>query len=357
MSKAAFRGPASSDECHLGITRREFGRRAKALVVGLALGRRQEMGPPAPAPAVVAVAKGHSRAAAVQRAIELLGAPDLTGKEIYLKGSYNSADPFPATTHTDTLRALAKHLRERGAARITLVERSGMGVTTEVWRELGVPADMRDLDVALLALDTLGPGRWRRELLPGSHWKHGIEVPDFLTREACVVQTCNLKTHRFGGVFSASLKNSVGLVAKWGRVEDLPYNYMEELHSSPDQRLLIAELNQLYVPVLVVMDAWRVFVDGGPDSGLEAQPGAVLASIDRVAIDAAGLALLRLYGGRPALGTAEIFEQEQIRRAAELGLGVRSAKDIRFVPGDEDARQLSLQMSASLVEPVPPEKP
>jgi len=33
-----------------------------------------------------------------------------------------------------------------------------------------------------------------------------------------VVQTCCLKTHRFGGHFTLSLKNSVGLVAKKCRV-------------------------------------------------------------------------------------------------------------------------------------------
>jgi uncharacterized protein (DUF362 family) len=357
MSKLACQQPAFDRGRRGAISRREFGRRAKALVAGLALSRRQEPDPPAPAPVAVVVVNGHSRSAAVGSAIELLGPLALAGKEVLLKGSYNSADPFPASTHMDTLRALVKHLREHGAGRITLVERSGMGVTSEVWRDLGVPSGLRDLDVALVPLDTLEPSRWRSELLPGSHWKHGVEVPEFLTRETCVVQVCNLKTHRFGGVFSASLKNSVGLVAKWGRVNDSPYNYMEELHASRDQRFMIAELNQVYAPVLVVMDAWRVFVEGGPDSGLEAQPGAVLASADRVAIDAAGLALLRLYGGRPALGSAEIFEQEQIKRAAELGLGVKSAKDIRFVPGDEAARQLALQMSASLVEPVPPEKP
>ena len=357
MSEMACHRPTSGRRRLVAISRREFVGRAKALVAGLALVRRQEMGPPAPAPVAGAVVKEHSRSAAVRRAVELLGPLDLAGKEVFLKGSYNSADPFPASTHTETLRALVKQLREAGATRITLVERSGMGVTSEVWRDLGVPSDLRDLEVALVPLDTLEPGRWRREPLPGSHWEHGVEVPEFLTRDSCVVQVCNLKTHRFGGVFSASLKNSVGLVAKWGRVNDSPYNYMEELHASPDQRLMIAELNQVYAPALVVMDAWRVFVEGGPDSGLEAQPGAVLASTDRVAIDAAGLALLRLCGGRPALGGAEIFEQEQIKRAAEMGLGVKSAKDIRLVPGDEAARLLALQISASLVEPVPPEKP
>ena len=49
-----------------------------------------------------------------------------------------------------------------------------------------------------------------------------------------VVQTCCLKTHRYGGHFTLSLKNSVGLVAK--RVPGDAYDFMRELHNSPHQR-------------------------------------------------------------------------------------------------------------------------
>ena len=67
-----------------------------------------------------------------------------------------------------------------------------------------------------------------------------------------MVQTCYLKTHRFGGHFTLSLKNSVGFAAK--TVPGNSYNFMRELHSSPHQRHMIAEINTAYKPDLVLLD-------------------------------------------------------------------------------------------------------
>ena len=154
--------------------------------------------------------------------------------------------------------------------------------------------------------------------------------PGLLNAETCVVQICNLKTHRFGGHFSASLKNSVGLIAKYSS-QPPRYNYMTELHASPDQRSMIAEVNQIYAPRLVVMDAIQVFVNGGPERGDLAYPEMMAASRDRVAIDAAGVALLRLHGAGPPLSRGMVFEQEQLTRAIELELGAKSVQEIQFL--------------------------
>jgi len=63
-----------------------------------------------------------------------------------------------------------------------------------------------------------------------------------------------------------------------------------------------------------------------------------LASEDRVAIDAVGVAILRMYGANGHVAKGSIFGQEQIRRAAELGVGVKSASDIRLTPLDAESR-------------------
>ena len=80
-----------------------------------------------------------------------------------------------------------------------------------------------------------------------------------------IVNTCCLKTHRFGGHFTLSLKNSVGLVAK--RLPGGMYDYMWELHGSPFQRQMIAEINNHYNADLVVMDGMEAFITGGPEQG------------------------------------------------------------------------------------------
>ncbi|MGB4804212.1 MAG: hypothetical protein WBV59_16245, partial [Anaerolineae bacterium] len=74
----------------------------------------------------------------------------------------------------------------------------------------------------------------------------------------------------------------------------------------------------------------------------------VLAGVDRVALDAAGVAILRLFGTTPEVSRGQVFEQEQIARAVELGLGVNSPSKIRFVTGDEAGQAYAARIEAVL---------
>jgi uncharacterized protein (DUF362 family) len=127
------------------------------------------------------------------------------------------------------------------------------------------------------------------------------------------------------------------------------YNYMGELHSSPHQRLMIAEVNTAYTPALVVMDGVEAFVGGGPDSGERVWAEVVLAGTDRVALDAVGVALLRHFGTTPEVSRGRIFEQEQIARAAELGLGVDAPDKIQLVTPDPESEAYAAQVRDILV--------
>ncbi len=333
-----------------GMTRRAFARQAGLSLAGAAFahadGRaREDQGP------ALALARSADRAAALRTAIELLGPIDFGGHDLYLKANFNSPDPFPATTHPDTLSLVTGLLRERNCGNLTLIERSGMGDTREIWERLGVVPLARQLDLRLLPLEELPAEDWRKVKLEGMTWAAGVEVPRFLDREAYLIQICNLKTHRFGGVFSASLKNSVGLVAKYGLL-NAGYNYMKELHSSQQQGSLIAELNLIYNPKLIVMDAMQVFVNGGPETGELASPETCFAGADRVSMDAAGIALLRLNLTLPGqfLAQRTVFEQEQLQRALEIGLGAEHPQAIRFLTSDLHSNRLASQIEAILSE-------
>jgi uncharacterized protein (DUF362 family) len=151
----------------------------------------------------------------------------------------------------------------------------------------------------------------------------------------CIVQTCNLKTHRYGGHFTMSLKNSVGLVAK--NIPSSGRDFMRELHDSTYQRQMIAEINTAYKPSLIIMDGVEAFVAGGPATGTKVQSEVVLAGTDPVAMDAVGVAILRLFGTTPEVELGAIFEQEQIARAVELGLGISAPDQIDIITGDPDS--------------------
>ena len=79
-------------------------------------------------------------------------------------------------------------------------------------------------------------------------------------------------------------------------------------------------------------------MDGGPMTGKRARADVFLASTDRVAIDATGVAILKLLGSNEKIMKTNIFEQEQIARAVELGLGASSSSEVKLIPADEKSQ-------------------
>ncbi len=266
----------------------------------------------------------------------------MKNKLIALKPNYNSADPFPASTHLETLSLVVQKLKEVGS-KIVLAERSGMGNTRSVLEKTGVMALGKKLEFDVVILDEYT--HWYHEKPEKSHWKRGYLFAGVFAEADAVVQICCLKTHRFGGHFTMSLKNSVGMIAKYG--ED-GYNYMSELHSSPHMRKMIAEINTSYSPSLIVMDAIKGFSAGGPEAGNVIGPGLIIAGEDRIAVDAVGVAILRIHGTTREVSKGSIFEQEQIARASELGLGVADPSEIELVPVNTEAEEMCEKIEKTL---------
>ncbi|MBI3086962.1 MAG: DUF362 domain-containing protein [candidate division NC10 bacterium] len=313
------------------LTRRELLKAGVATAV-LARSARAAVSP-------VYLVRTTDRAEGIRRGLAALGFPPARGKRVAIKPNFNSADEFPASTHLDTIGALVRQFQAAGAGQITVADRSGMGNTRRVMEQKGVFAQARRMGFQAVVLDETPMNGWIEERLPGGHWSRGVLFPRLLQEADLLVQTCCLKTHRYGGHFTLSLKNSVGMVAK-----DSPrdhYNYMSELHGSAYQRQMIAEINQLYRPAMVVMDGLEGFTDGGPESGTLVTPQVMVLGSDRVALDAVGVAILRMHGGNATISRGRIFEQEQIARAAQLGLGARAPEQIDLVADDPESQRLA----------------
>jgi uncharacterized protein (DUF362 family) len=289
--------------------------------------------PPLDTTGRVVLVRTDDRAEGIRRAFELWDHNTVQGKELFLKPNFNSADAFPGSTHIETLKILMDELGSMGAKHITIGDRSGMGDTHYVMQSKGVFTLASELGASTLVFDELGATDWELFQPTESHWLTGFAVPKPILTADGVVQTCCLKTHRYGGHFTLSLKNSVGLAAKW--IPGNAYNYMTELHNSVYQRRMIAEINQAYHPDLVLMDGMEAFVNGGPARGTKVTPGVIILGADRVAIDAVGVAILRYYGTTPEVAGGNVFGQEQIARAVELGLGVSDPERIELITGDE----------------------
>jgi uncharacterized protein (DUF362 family) len=300
----------------------------------------------APNTSHVAFVKTTDRATGVKRAIELLHLEKFRGKDLFIKPNFNSSDPTPGSTHQDTLVALMRNLKAMGAGPLTIGDRSGMGNTREVMDKKSAFQIGKELDAKVVVFDELGPDDWDLLKPQDSHWEQGFALPRPVRKASGIVTTCCLKTHRYGGHFTLSLKNSVGFAAKY--VPGNSYNFMRELHSSPHQRDMIAEINAAYKPDLIVLDGIQAFTNGGPDQGKMVQSNVILAGTDRVAIDAVGVALLRHFGTTPEVSKGTIFEQEQIARAVQLKIGVSSPKQIELVTGDRESAEFAKQIRAVL---------
>ncbi|MFX0162832.1 MAG: DUF362 domain-containing protein [Candidatus Hodarchaeota archaeon] len=295
----------------------------------------------------VYIIKTNDRGGGIKELLKYFNLESLSGKKVALKANYNSADPFPASTHIDTLSTIVAALKEKDAS-VVMPERSGMGDTKNVLEDTGVMklAEKQGFDPVIL--DDLKSEDWIKENPEGSHWSRGFLFPKVFQEADAIVQTCCLKTHRFGGHITMSLKNSVGMVAKFD--PDDGYNYMRELHSSRYQRHMIAEINTAYEPKFVIIDGIKGFSKGGPEAGKLIEPGIIIASNDRVALDAVGVAVLRIYGTTSNVSKDEIFQQEQLARAAELGLGASRPEEMETIPIKDEANDICSQIEEKLKE-------
>ena len=282
----------------------------------------------------VAFVKTDNRSRGVTASIAGLGINPVKGKDVLIKPNFNTADPCPGSTHNDTLVALIDELWKMGAKSISLGERS-YPPTIRVMMEKGILPLIQERDVRIINFDALAKSDWIEFKPKESHWPNGFRIARPILETECLVSTCCLKTHQYGGIFTMSLKLHVGVVptSRHG------FNYMSDLHGSPHQRKMIAELNAPFEPKLVVLDGIDAFIDGGPMSGKRARGDVFLASTDRVAIDAVGVAVLKVLGSNPAIMNRRIFDQEQISRGVELGLGAASPSEIDLFAVDEESRQ------------------
>ena len=293
----------------------------------------------------VALLKTDNRKEGVKGVLKGLGINPVKGINVLIKPNFNTADLTPGSTHNDTLAALVEEIWAMGAKSISLGERS-FPVTQEVMEQKGILPILEKLGVKVIDFDLLDGKDWVLFRPKESHWPNGFRIARPIVDAECLVSTCCLKTHQFGGIFTMSLKLHVGVVptSRHG------YDYMGQLHGSPHQRKMIAEINEPFKPALVILDGIDAFVDGGPATGKRAKGNVFLASTDRVTIDAVGVAILKILGSNDRIMKTKVFKQEQIARAVELGLGASSPADIEVIPSDDDNKPYRDQVAGVLRE-------
>jgi uncharacterized protein (DUF362 family) len=175
---------------------------------------------------------------------------------------------------------------------------------------------------------------------PGSHWMNGFYFARPVLEADAVISLCCLKTHQYGGHFTMSLKLTTGMVHR---------SNMTELHTSViNQRNMIGEMNYAYKPALIVMDGVEAFYEGGPMTGSLWNANLTFAATDRVAMDAVGVAALKMHGTTRKIMGKKVFEQDQIKRAVELGLGATGPDQVEIIGVDEGSEGIASKLRPML---------
>lgn len=275
---------------------------------------------------LIALVRTDNRVKGIEKALEIIGGikPIIEGLDGYLliKPNCNSDDPFPASTHPETLQFIVENLLKVGVSRdqIVIGDMSGPAwlPTRRTMRLNGTLSVAERFGVRVSFFEEEEWVAVKPE--EASTWPRGFRIAKTVYDAYRIISLPCLKTHQFGGVFTLSLKNAVGIINPADRIH---------LHNSPKMRELIAEINLAYTADLIILDGVKCFISGGPAKGEEAEPGVIIAGGDRVAVDAVGVAVLKYFKAKD-IANRKVHEHEQIKRAYEIGLGKMKIDEMKL---------------------------
>jgi uncharacterized protein (DUF362 family) len=272
------------------------------------------------------ISKGVTVKESVRTAIAMAGGLDFIkpGSTVLVKPNVNSDDPPPATTSPAVLSAVIAAVRERQPSSVIVGDRSVYwGNTIEYMKTTGIYDAARLCGAEVVNLEDAG---WVQARPRGAvNWGRAIKVSKLAREADYVVSVPVIKSHKIAH-FSLGLKNTLGMVSPEDRLDKLhEHNYEEPAFGN-----MIAEANLAVRPDFVVMDGTSVMVRGGPFFGETFTPGLVVATRDIVASDVVGLAIMKALGTKAEIQEKSPWDQTQIRRAVELGLGARGPYEIEL---------------------------
>jgi uncharacterized protein (DUF362 family) len=306
--------------------------------------------------------------------IDIAGGLDFVnrGDSVLIKACLNSGRRYPATTSPETLDALIELLVKKSPSAIYVGDKSAFfRKTKNVFRTTGVEevVDRYQKKNAgtIVKLVDFDDYIYRDRYFPKDikdNWelqrtRHLIRAPKMLFEEDPflkeqklparidhIIVLGNVKTH-FLGRFTLGMKSYVGFLDNESRYlfHRLPHKKFYRLNNiAPFDKINVQNrvpelLTVIPSPKLVILDGRELIIRGGPDSNNRIQPlpsfvpnpytGVMMAGSDIVAVDAAGVALLKTQK-RVAneLKHSSIWEMPTFIRAEELKLGANRTDKI-----------------------------
>ncbi len=301
-----------------GMNRREFLKNAAAagLVAGLS---RQVPFAMAQGNHDLAVIAG-SPSAATQKALEVMGGISRfvkKGQKVVLKPNMSFARPpeGASNTHPEVVATVAKACIDAGAGRVVVIDHTLQRPETCLQASGIQKACEAIKGVYVLALQNR---KFYQEVkVPDGKILDKFEIAKEVLESDILISLPVAKSHSATGI-SMGIKGYMGLIYERG-----PF------HSKFDINEALADLATVIKPKLIILDATRALVSGGPGGpGEVIKPNLVIAGTDPVAVDSYGVSVAPWYG--------QNFKGRQVEHllaAFKRGLGKIDLDQLRIFKG------------------------
>lgn len=235
------------------------------------------------------------------------------GDTVLIRPNYNTADAPPASTAPDFLQAVVELCFDAGAKKVIVGESSMFSVFDHSGFTRNTLCEACVYDLEKLPkppeIYIFDENEWVTKKIHGAKYLKKVSVPKIMDEVDRIILLPCCKTHHIAQ-YTGALKLIVGFMKPKERIK---------LHTGNNVSEKVAEMNTIYKPDLVIMDARKCFISGGPAKGEIREPGLVLASASRVAIDMEEARIIQGYEGNSLAGMKP-EELRQIKYAMELGI-------------------------------------
>lgn len=198
--------------------------------------------------------------------------------KVLIKVNLNSALPYPASVSIEMLETLISSLKNNGVNKIVIADCSGLIhlPTSHVIKLKNLKKLMKDGVI----IESFDFGKWFKVPIDGKLFKY-ILIPERAYWADKIINLSNLKSHSLAG-FSGSIKNLVGFMHPVQRKE-LHKDHLVER---------IAEIPLAIIPDINIIDARKIFIDGGPDQGTVTQADQIIINSSLIEADKSAYNLL-----------------------------------------------------------------
>ena len=277
--------------------------------------------------ALVGVAGNSTIKEMIKEAVSLIGGFErlkLKGKTVLVKPNCVSGEKNPATTNPEVVKAVVEILYEQEAKKIYVGDMSALATlsTARNMKRNGIKKAAEEAGAEVIVFEDYD---WVDVELPGALYIEKAYVTEWIYNVDIIINLPVIKTHRSAS-YTITLKNFIGCT----HLKQRPY-----LIDSSHWEELISEFNIACRPDLNIVDGTVSMIEGGPWEGTSADTNLIIASGDRVAADIVGLGIIKSFGNWKMVTEKDVWEQRQIKRAVELGLG-KGKGNIKLILGSGD---------------------